>query len=81
MSRSFLERVNKFIQHEIPNTDEGHNALARDLLLYSPASRVEVLDQLDTHLPPNAGQSEFARHYALKRKLKAAHEAAKKVGR
>jgi hypothetical protein len=49
--------------------------------LYSPASRVEVLDQLDTHLRPDAGQSEFARHYALKRKLKAAHEAAKKVGR
>jgi len=81
MSRKFIEELNKWRPTPLPDGDAGHDQLAAELAVADPNLRQQFLEELEKALPENPNLRQFAEHHALKRKLKAAHEAYKKVGR
>ena len=81
MSKEFIDYLNKWRAAPLPDGDEGHNQLAAEMALMDPNMRQALLDEHDKTLSPDPSPREFARHYALGRKLKAAHANLKRVGR
>ena len=72
MSREFIAKVNKHGSAPLPEkSDDAHNQLANEMALFTPQARVQILDELDSHLAPDASPRKCAEHFALKRKLKA----------
>jgi hypothetical protein len=81
MSKEFIDWVNKYRNQPLPDGDSGHDLFASEMALMDPATRQQVIDAHDATLPDNPSPRQFADHFALGRKLKAAHAAYKRVGR
>jgi len=82
MSKAFMREVAKYVNAPIASGDAGHDQLANDIFpLLDPTYRQFLIDAHDQFLPENHSASEFAEHYALRSKLKRAHETMRRAGR